>query len=404
VPANMTTLLEMLVVVPLVTGGIGWFTNWAAVKMIFSPEKFWGVGPLGWQGILPRNATGFAQGAAEVITGNLVSARDLISRLDPAEVERLLEQSVDREAERIVREAAEQFVPEAWASSTEEARAPIIAQVRVELLQVTRDIFERLQGVSDELLDLKRLVVEQLSGKNTGKLVRMFQEIGARELKFIEYYGGIFGALIGLVHVSAWSLLQAAWVMPVVGVLVGLVTNWLAIQMIFRPMEPKRFLGLITYQGLFPKRQEQISRDYARLTAEEILSARNLVRMVTEGDAGTKIARTVIDTLGERLQGAGDRVRPLAPVDITDEMLQQAKASIVERLTMAAPLVTLQLERYLDRRLDVARTVEDKLARLPKPDFERILRGLFEKDEKTLIFIGGVLGGLVGLLQAALLS
>jgi len=58
-----------------------------------------------------------------------------------------------------------------------------------------------------------------------------------------------------------------------------------------------------------------------------------------------------------------------------------------------------EFENYLAEKLDIQRSVEDKLAKMPKPEFERILRGLFEKDELTLIIIGGVLGGLVGLVQ-----
>lgn len=39
---------------------------------------------------------------------------------------------------------------------------------------------------------------------------------------------------------------------------------------------------------------------------------------------------------------------------------------------------------------------------MSKPEFERLLRGIFEEDELTLIVIGGVLGGLVGLIQAGI--
>ena len=54
------------------------------------------------------------------------------------------------------------------------------------------------------------------------------------------------------------------------------------------------------------------------------------------------------------------------------------------------------------RRLDIAATIETKLARLSKSQFERILRGLFEQDEIILVAIGGVLGGLVGVLQSVI--
>jgi uncharacterized membrane protein YheB (UPF0754 family) len=45
--------------------------------------------------------------------------------------------------------------------------------------------------------------------------------------------------------------------------------------------------------------------------------------------------------------------------------------------------------------------VEERMAVMSKPEFERLLRGIFEEDELTLIIIGGVLGGAVGLFQGA---
>mgnify|MGYP001581192326 CR=1 FL=1 len=39
------------------------------------------------------------------------------------------------------------------------------------------------------------------------------------------------------------------------GAIDGLVNNYLAIEMIFRPLEKKRYLGIFPYQGLFPARQ-----------------------------------------------------------------------------------------------------------------------------------------------------
>ena len=60
-----------------------------------------------------------------------------------------------------------------------------------------------------------------------------------------------------------------------------------------------------------------------------------------------------------------------------------------------------EVEQVVAERLDVAKLVETRLGDMDKADFERLLRGIFEEDEWILVVIGGVLGGLVGLLQAA---
>jgi uncharacterized membrane protein YheB (UPF0754 family) len=256
--------------------------------------------------------------------------------------------------------------------------------------------------VSGELLDLHHLVYTSLSGENTRRLVRLTRKIGKREFKFIEYYGGVFGLIIGLVQVGVWSVMQTWWLMPIVGALVGIVTNWLAIQMIFRPQEPRRYFGVFTYQGLFPKRQAEIAADYGEVAAAEILTPRNLIRLVTEGEAGERIARLVADTVSERIDQQWQKVEAMVPVEVTPAMLAEVKALIVRKIAQTAPDVQPQVEEYIERKLDIGNTIETKLAGLPKADFERVLRGIFEQDELTLILVGGVLGCGVGVLQGML--
>lgn len=398
----MSSALLLFLTVPVITAIIGWFTNWAAIKMIFYPGKFIGVGPIGWQGVLPRNADTFAKSVARTMTDSVMTGADLLRRMEPAEVERMLSAQIDEQGEAMLREAAEQLAPGAWDKLPPPMRQMILMQVKVETQAVAREVMTRVQDQGDDILNLKALVIGELSGKNTDKLVRLFQEIGGKEFRFIEIYGGVFGFLIGLVQVAAWSFFQEWWLMPIVGVLVGLVTNWLAIQMIFRPQEPTRYLGLVEYQGLFPKRQPDIARDYGRAAGEEILTPRNLIRAVTEGESGQKIAKVVSDIISAKLHELGPKVAPLVPVKITPELLDQVRDIIIARLAEATPEVLPEVERYIEEKVDVRGIVEGKLASMPKSEFERVLRGLFEKDEWILITIGGVLGGGVGLAQGAM--
>jgi uncharacterized membrane protein YheB (UPF0754 family) len=398
----MPHLVELLLTIPLITAFVGWVTNWAAVKMIFHPERFVGVGPIGWQAFLVRRSHKFAIGAAEMATEHLISAREIAERLDPDEMEQLFADTLDVETNEICREAAEIVRPGAWATLPPHVVALVTGHVRAETRKLARELFDRLQGISDELLDLKKLIYSELSGQNVGKLVRLTKKIGREEFKFIEYSGGVFGFLIGTAQIGAWQLMQTWWLMPIVGAVVGVGTNWLAIQMIFRPQEPTRYLGLITYQGLFAKRQREIAADYGETAADELLTPRNLIRLVTEGEAGARIAELVTTTISERIDAEWRKVEKMVPVPVTAEMLGQVKAMIARRITDTAPAVQPEIEAYLQKKLEIRATVEGRLAGLPKPDFERILRGIFEEDELVLILVGGVLGFGVGVLQGML--
>ena len=398
-------VIVVIVAVPLVTAFIGYITNWAAVKMIFQPEEFVGVAPfgvkLGWQGVLPSKADTFAADVAANV-GDVLSPAELTERLDPAEVEALFADRLDDELPLVVRDVAEMLAPGTWDQMAPEAQQMVITQIRTEGRQVAQDVFEDLQGISHELLDLEQLVFDLLSGPNVKRLVRLFQEIGGKELRAIVNLGFWFGLVIGIFQAASFSIFDQWWVMPIIGGIVGLGTNWLALQMIFRPLQSKRYAGLVTYQGMFPSRQDEIAADYGRITAREILTPANLLRLITEGDAGTRIAQVVLRRVGERVDAARPMVEMLTQTEVSDEQLVAVKMMVVARVSESVPELQPEIEAYLEEQLQVGELVESKLKAMPKLEFERLLRGIFEQDEWILIAIGGALGAGVGLLQGFL--
>lgn len=395
----MPDLILLFVTVPVVTGLIGWVTNWAAVKMIFHPKHFLGVGPVGWQGILYKQSHKFATGVADMATNNLITPKSLFERVDLDEMETLLSESLDQETAGLCKHATELIRPGSWDALPEPVKAMIIAQVKQKTREMSRELFGKLEDNADELIDLHKLIYAQLSGGNADRLADFTMQIGRKEFKFIEYYGGVFGFLIGMMQIGMWSVMQTWWLMPIVGAIVGLVTNWLAIQMIFRPQQPKRYLGLVTYQGLFAKRQPEIARDYGQVAGGELLTPKNLLTFLAQGEGGVRIALLITQTISARIDEEWNKVKPMIPVVVTAEMLASIKALIVQRLMATAPSMQPKIETYLGDKLAVCATVEDRLSSLSKPDFERILRGIFEEDEITLILVGGVLGAAVGVLQ-----
>ena len=72
----------------------------------------------------------------------------------------------------------------------------------------------------------------------------------------------------GLVQLAVWIFYPAWWVLPVFGLIVGYATNWIALNLIFRPLFPKRILGW-TVQGLFLKRQKEVAAVIATLLSHE---------------------------------------------------------------------------------------------------------------------------------------
>lgn len=397
----MTDTLLLFVSVPIVTAAIGYATNWTAVKMIFNPREPIGIGPLSWQGIVYKLAPKFAAEIATT-TGHVLSPADLVERLDLTTLLRRLEATFPTESDSVVAEALEVVAPGVWDDMAVEARQQVRQMIVSTLADAAQELAGSLATSADSVLDLDRLIVEELSGDNADRLARVAEEIGQRELRFIEWYGGVFGFGIGLVQAAAFSVFGLWWTMPIVGAIVGLGTNWLAIQMIFRPLEPRRFLGLVTYQGMFPKRQAEIAADYGRIAAGEVLTPSNLIDHVSTSPRLPRLRDEMSAQIRIRLESLTPMLGMFGGSTPDDDALEKLEHVLQHRMRELAPILRPVVETHLTSSLRLEELIEDRLSSLDKLQFERMLRGIFEEDEIILIAIGGVLGGAMGALQGAI--
>ena len=64
---------------------------------------------------------------------------------------------------------------------------------------------------------------------------------GRKELKFIQYFGFVFGLLLGIPLAFFTNPFTGWWLLPIGGVLIGYATNLVGIWMIFEPVAPRDF-------------------------------------------------------------------------------------------------------------------------------------------------------------------
>lgn len=190
-----------------------------------------------------------------------------------------------------------------------------------------------------------------------------------------------------------------SWTLPIQGVIVGYLTNYLALEMIFRPLLPKKVLGLWTYQGLFLKRQNEVSRLYAKLVSEKILTPKNILSELIFG----KASKEIIDIIRKEVSGHVDTVTFLAkPALYATGKISEfdaAKERIAVAMADNAIENAFHLEAYLGESLQIEKMMGDRMSALPPKEFESILRSAFQEDEMLLILVGAALGALVGWFQ-----
>ena len=180
-----------------------------------------------------------------------------------------------------------------------------------------------------------------------------------------------------------------------IGGLIGWLTNKIAIKMLFRPINPHKFLG-INIQGVFPKRKDQIAMSLAEIIEKELLSKEAMMDQLLNEEHMTviknKMKKVIVDKLSEAIPPAiamfmGGEVRPFIEKymnkhsdDMFDQMLDEFKHASFDHL-------------------DIYQMVKDRIDELDFIEFEKIIFGLMNKELRFVEVVGLFLGALIGVVQ-----
>ena len=384
--------------IPFISGIIGYVTKVVAIKMMFYPIEFIGIRPFfGWQGIVPRKAEKMATIAVELMTSRLIKPEEIFARLDPVRIAREIEVPLMASSEDIVREVAHAYQPGLWEGMPEFMRQAVIRRVKSEAPKVVEVIMAEVQHDVSRYFDIRHMVISNLQ-KDKALLNEIFQRVGKQELKFFCTAGFYFGFIIGLVQMLCWLVFKQPWMLPAFGGFVGLFSDWLALQMLFRPLEPKRILGF-TLHGLFLKRQQEVAGDYAALISKQMLTPGLMMEELFTGPQSDRVIQLVQKHVRRVIDEQTGIVRPLVIYAVGSEKYINMKAAVAERILSRLPETMKYMEGYAEDAMDVRNTLVTRMKQLTSVEFEGMLRPAFKEEEWILITVGAVLGFMVGEMQ-----
>lgn len=219
---------------------------------------------------------------------------------------------------------------------------------------------------------------------------KLFQLAGRKELTFLTESGLWFGFLLGIIQLLVALFWSNPWTLSIGGLIVGLATNWLALKWIFEPVQPTH-VGPFVLQGLFLRRQADVSKDFANFFATRILRSRQLFKSVlTDSNTSSKFATLFATQVTNTIDKQSKGLLELDPV-----VVHAASVRATQRLF---PYLE-DVHEYVDETLDIEETLKTRMMAMTSKQFERVLHPIFEEDELTLILAGGGLGFLAGLIQ-----
>ena len=196
--------------------------------------------------------------------------------------------------------------------------------------------------------------------------------------------------------ISLWLLL-----IPVISAFIGWFTNWVAIKMLFRPREPRNFLGL-HIQGIFPKRQKQFAEKLGKLVSEELLSFNDIAQKVTSPQNLQKIMPVVETHIDHFLRVKLGQAIPMINMFISDKLVQQFKEVFMKELEELFPVMMNNYMNELQQDLDLEKIVVAKVSAFSSEKLESILLQIMSKEFRFVEILGGVLGFIIGIIQILL--
>jgi len=219
----------------------------------------------------------------------------------------------------------------------------------------------------------------------------VFTDVGKKELDFIIRFGGVFGFICGFPLIAITNAVPHWWVLPVLGTIVGWVTNWLAIWMIFEPNDPRR-IGRWTLQGLFLKRQREVADVYATIVADNIVTVRNIGNELLHGPRADRTRAMIQNALRPAVDRATGAVQPLVRMAVGPREYDSIRDSLALEgvdYTMT-PLQDEEFNREQSR--NVRKLIADRVREMSSRDFAELLRSGMREDEWLLVLHGAVLG------------
>ncbi|WP_280452139.1 hypothetical protein [Nocardia cyriacigeorgica] len=406
--------------IPLFTGVIGYITNWTGVLMLFRPIAFHGIhvpglralypflpkriqvlpllsydGRMGWQGIVPSRADKMASIAVDKGLSKLGSVADFYRELEPDALAEHLAGIADEQIRDIVEEILRREHPQLWYNLPSQVREMVHDRVRAQLPDILRQLTVELGENIDQLLDVKQMVIRYFQARPQ-LLNQLFQVLGAKELRFMQNFGFYFGApmgavLVAVLHLTGWPTLA---VLPIGGVIIGWVVNWVGINMIFAPAEPKWWCPW--RQGLLIKRQPEITAGYAELVSGQVVTAANIGDELLNGPRSDRTMQMLEDTLRPAADRALGPARSAVKFVLGSREYDALQSTITSEAMAIAPIAFADPDFNIRQGRQINDYIAKQMSALSPNDFVEMLRSAIKQDEWLLFVHGGVLGLFAG--------
>lgn len=187
---------------------------------------------------------------------------------------------------------------------------------------------------------------------------------------------------------------------PLIGAFIGWITNVLAIRLLFRPYEPVR-MPLTQWQlyGLIPKRRRELAATIGAVVEENLFSVEDFLGFLEDTDTKDKLFDSTLEVVKTTVMKRLPRFLPSYVKDILANLLEEVLA---KELPVMLDRLGANISQEMRSQINLRQIIEDRINALDIRMLERLVLDVAGRELGHIEIMGGVLGFLIGLVQAGL--
>ena len=186
-----------------------------------------------------------------------------------------------------------------------------------------------------------------------------------------------------------------------IGAMIGWITNYIAIKMLFRPYKEMNFL-FFKIQGLIPKRRSEIAISIADTVQKELISLKDITSSLNADELEEKMGIVIDKILEEKLESEITKKFPMLAMFLSDEIINKIKAMIKTSILENKETIINMFTSYLEEKVDFKKIIIENVEAFSLEKLEEITYSLAKKELKHIEVIGAILGGIIGVFQFAI--
>ena len=193
------------------------------------------------------------------------------------------------------------------------------------------------------------------------------------------------------------------YLLPIVAALIGWITNFLAVKMLFHPREARKIL-FFTFHGVFPKRQKALADKLGDIVSAELISITDISSKIKEFASSDEVLNDVGKRIEVTIRNKLVSTFPMLSMFLSDEMVEKVTSLFKIELQEFLEETSKSLGEKLENEIDIKKLVSQRVTNFSSQKLEELLNQLMKKEFRFIELIGAIIGFLIGCFQIAILS